>query len=290
MKSITRITAILAAFAIAFVLFGDVSSQVTSKDGSVPLWPVGRMPGTATNDPESEMPARPDGVVRITNVSTPTLDVYPAAKKSSPAVIIAPGGGYSYLSYSKEGTDVAKWLNTQGITAIVLKYRVPNNRAGALQDLQRAIRLARANAKKWNVDTKRLGIMGFSAGGHASARASTDLVNNSYPEIDAVDKQSNRPDFAILVYPAYLEKEGKIVPELNLRAKIPPTFIAVAEDDRSYVASSKVYHAALIEARIANKLVLYKTGGHGFGLVSDKEAKVWPEAAIAWMREMKILK
>lgn len=281
---------IYAAFCLGLLSFAPVSAQSTTTDGAVAIWPVGRMPGTATSEPETNMPARPDGVVRITNVSTPTLDVFPASKKNSPAIIIAPGGGYSYVSYSKEGTDVAKWLNTNGITALVLKYRTPNNRAGVLQDLQRAIRLARANAKQWNVDPKRLGIMGFSAGGHASARASTDFDNVSYAAIDDVDKKSVRPDFAMLLYPAYLEKEGKIVPELNLRAKIPPTLIVVAEDDRTYVLSSKVYHTELTAAKVPNKLLLYSSGGHGFGLVSDKDAKAWPEAAMAWLREIKILK
>jgi acetyl esterase/lipase len=247
------------------------------------------MPGTSTDQPESDLPARPDGVRRITNVSTPTLAVFPAAGKNSPAVIVLPGGGYSYVSYSKEGTDVAAWLNENGITALVLKYRVPNVRDSALADVQRSIRLARANAAKWNIDPKRLGLMGFSAGGHASARASTSFANVSYSLINAVDKHSARPDFAVLIYPAYLEKEGKIVPELDLQAKIPPTLIVAAEDDRTYVASSKVYHAALGETKVPNKLLLYATGGHGFGLHSDTEAKAWPDAALAWLRELRIL-
>jgi acetyl esterase/lipase len=132
--------------------------------------------------------------------------------------------------------------------------------------------------------------MGFSAGGHASTRASTDFANVSYSPIDAVDKQSARPDFAMLIYPAYLEKVGTIVPELYLRAKIPPTLIVVAEDDRTYVASSKIYAAELAKAKVPNKLLLYSTGGHGFGLRSDKEAKAWPDAALVWLREIGILK
>lgn len=254
------------------------------------IWPLGKMPGIGAKEPETDMPDRNDGVRRITNTSVPTLEIFPAAKKNSPAIIVSPGGGYSYVTYNKEGTEVAKWLNANGITALVLKYRTPNNRSGALQDVQRAIRLARANAKQWNVDPKRIGVMGFSAGGHASALASTRFDKASYPSIDDVDKKSVRPDFAILVYPAYLEKEGKIVPELDLKAKIPPTLIVATEDDRSFVLSSKVYHAELNAAKVSNRLLLYKTGGHGFGLRSDKDAKVWPEAALAWLREIKILK
>jgi acetyl esterase/lipase len=261
-----------------------MSGSSAAQEKYFEIWPLGRMPGVGASEPETEMPARPDGVRRITNVSTPTLDVFPAGRKDSPAIIVAPGGGYSYLSYSKEGTDVAKWLNANGITAVVLKYRVPNDRAGAFQDLQRAIRVARANASKWNIDKKRLGVMGFSAGGHVSTRASTDFENATYAAVDSMDKQNARPDFAILVYPAYLEKDGKIVPEVSLRAKIPPTLIVVAEDDKTYVNSSKVYHAELGAAKIPNKLLLYPDGGHGFGLISNKAAKAWPEAALSWMR------
>ena len=276
---------LLAAMLVLLATF-----HIAAQSSVVGIWPTGKTPGRSTDQPESELPARPDGVRRITNVSRPTLAVFPAAEKNSPAVIVVPGGGYSYVSYSKEGTDVAAWLNANGITALVLKYRVPNERDSAFADVQRSIRLARANAKEWHVDPKRLGLMGFSAGGHASVRASTDFANVSYPSIDSVDKHSARPDFAALVYPAYLEKEGKIVPELNLTAKIPPTLIVAAEDDRTYVLSSKVYAAELNKAKISNKLLLYPSGGHGFGLRSDKDAKAWPDAALAWLREIKVLK
>ncbi len=264
--------------------------HIAAQSSVVDIWPVGKMPGKSTEQPESDLPARPDGVRRIANVSKPTLEVFPGAKKNSPAVIVVPGGGYSYVSYSKEGTDVAKWLNANGFTALVLKYRVPNERDSAFADVQRSIRLARANAKAWNIGPKRLGLMGFSAGGHASVRASTNFGRASYELIDPVDKHSVRPDFAMLIYPAYLEKEGTIVPEVNLTAKIPPTLIVVAEDDKTYVLSSKVYHAALDEAKVRNKMLIYASGGHGFGLRSDKEAKVWPDAALAWLREIKVLK
>jgi acetyl esterase/lipase len=276
------------AFVILIVAMFATTAFAQAKP--VEIWPLGKLPGVGAKEPESDMPDRGDGVRRITNISRPTLEIFPAAKKSAPAVIVSAGGGYSYLTYNKEGTEVAKWLNANGITALVLKYRAPNNRAGALQDVQRAIRLARASAKQWNVDPKHLGVMGFSAGGHASARASTDFDNVSYTAIDDTDKKSSRPDFAMLIYPAYLEKEGKIAAELNLKAKIPPTLIVSTEDDKSFVLGSKVYHAALDDAKIANKFLLYPTGGHGYGLRSDKAVKAWPEDALAWLREMKILK
>ena len=273
---------------ILFVAF--ITAHVAAQTTVVNIWPAGKMPGKSTAEPEGDLPSRPDGVRRITNVSTPTLEVFPAAKKNSPAFIVVPGGGYSYVSYSKEGTEIAKWLNDNGITAAVLKYRVPNQRDNAFADVQRAIRLARNNAKAWNIDPKRLGLMGFSAGGHASVRASTNFASPSYAPIDPMDKLNARPDYVVLVYPAYLEKEGYIVPEVNLKAKIPPTLIVVAEDDRTYALSSKVYHAELDRAGVPNKLLLYPSGGHGFGLRSDKEANAWPDAALAWFSDIKILK
>lgn len=266
------------------------ATQVSAQVKPFEIWPLGKMPGAGAKEPEGNMPDRPDGVRRITNVSTPTIEIFSAAKKNSPAVIVSPGGGYSYVSYTKEGTEVAKWLNAHGITALVLKYRVPDNRDGALADIQRTIRLARANAKAWNIDPKRLGVMGFSAGGHASARASTDFDQPSYAAVDPIDKYSARPDFAMLIYPAYLENDGNIAAKLNLKAKVPPTLIVSTEDDKSYVLGCKIYHAALDEAKVQNKFLLYATGGHGYGLHSTKEVGVWPEAALEWLRSMKILK
>src|SRR4051812_47110786 len=139
------------------------------------VWPAGKMPGRATTQPEGERPPRGDDVRRVTDVSRPALSVFPAPKTDAPApaMIVCPGGGYSYVVIDKEGTEVAAWLNSVGVGALVLKYRVPNNREGALQDVQRALSLARAHAAEWNIDPKRLGVIGFSAGGNLAAKAST---------------------------------------------------------------------------------------------------------------------
>ena len=256
---------------------------------TIDVWPEARMPGRGAVEPEGERPAN-DNVRRITNVSRSTLTIFPAPRKgaASPAMIVCPGGGYSYVSYNKEGTDIAEWLNSVGISAVVLKYRVPDNREGAFQDLQRAIRLARSHAAEWNIDPKRLGVIGFSAGGNLAAKASTLFDQRTYTPIDSIDKQSCRPDFAVLVYPAYLEKDGQIAPDLNLKARIPPTLIIVAEDDKTYVNSSKIYHAALETANVKNEFLLYPTGGHGFGLRTEKDARVWPQAALNWLHRMGI--
>lgn len=272
----------------------DANRAGVAGDGAatVDVWPEGKMPGRGAKEPEADRPPKGDNVRRITNVSRPTLTVFPAPKTAAPApaVIVCPGGGYSYVVYDKEGTDVAAWLNSNGITALVLKYRVPNNREGALQDVQRALSLARTRAAEWNIDTKRLGVMGFSAGGNLAAKASTLFDQRAYTAVDAVDQQSSRPDFAVLVYPAYLEKEGRVSPDLNLKANIPPTLIVTTEDDKTFVNGSKLYHAALDEAKAPNEFLLYPTGGHGYGLRSEKDVRVWPQAALVWLHKIGILK
>ena len=256
----------------------------------VNVWSEQKMPGQGVDGSETERPPKGDNVSRITNISRPTLTVFRSLKKNAPAVIVCPGGGYGYVVYDKEGTEVAKWLNDAGFTALVLKYRVPKNREGALQDIQRSISLARMHGKEWNIDPKRLGVIGFSAGGNLAAKASTLFNQRSYAAIDKADRKSCRPDFAILVYPAYLEKDGKIAPDLNLKAKIPPTLIVSTEDDTNFVTGGKLYAAALDEAKVLNKFLLYATGGHGYGLRSTKDAKAWSQSALDWLRKIGIMK
>ena len=263
----------------------QTSAKSSAPNLVVDVWTKGTMPGASATEPENELLAKPDKVQRITNISNPTLSIYPAKIKNAPAVIVCPGGGYNYVTYNKEGIEVAEWLNSLGITALILKYRTPKNREGAFQDLQRALSLTRANAKKWNINPKKLGVIGFSAGGHLAAKASNLFENRSYAAIDAVDKRSSRPDYVVLVYPAYLEREGKIATELDLKAKIPPTLIVHNEDDKNFIAGSKIYHAALNDAKIKNTFLRYQTGGHGYGLRSDKDVGAWTKDAEKWFRE-----
>jgi len=263
----------------------ETTRKATSPTLIIDVWAENKMPGNAASEPEAEMPAKGDNVQRITNISRPTLSLFPAKFKDAPAVIVCPGGGYNYVTYNKEGAEVAEWLNSLGITALVLKYRTPKNREGAFQDLQRALSLTRANAKKWKIDAQRIGVIGFSAGGHLAAKASNLFENRSYAPIDSVDKKSCRPDFVVLVYPAYLERDGKIAAELNLKAKIPPTLIVHNEDDKNFIAGSKIYHAALEQAKIKNTFLLYQTGGHGYGLRSDKDVGAWTTDAAQWLEK-----
>lgn len=255
-------------------------------DPLIDLWPEGRMPGKAAEEAEAEV-KRNDGFTRITNISRPVLEFFPApvaAGTAAPAVIVCPGGGYRYVVVDKEGSEIAKWLNAAGITAFVLRYRIPDNREGALQDAQRAVRLVRARAAEWRIDPGRVGIMGFSAGGHVAARASTRFGDPSYAGVDTVDETSARPDFAMLIYPAYLDDgKGAVSPELDLAAKIPPTLIVHTEDDKRLVPGSKLYAAALGKAKVPHRFLLYPTGGHGYGLHCEGAARVWPEEAGKWL-------
>ncbi len=252
----------------------------------VTLWPKGAMPGASVAGPEKAQPDRGDNVLRLTDISEPSFTVYKAdSAKPTPAVIISPGGGYGGLAYNKEGTEVAAWLNSLGITGIVLKYRVPNNRDGAFDDLQRAIRLVRHRAAEWNIAKDRVGVMGFSAGGHLSARLSVHSGPATYAKLDAADDQPLRPDFAILGYPAYLD-EG-MIPLVN--AKTSPTFIAQAEDDKRFIKGSDAYFEALKATKSPHAFFRCATGGHGHGLRSDKEAKAWPDKCQAWLTQIGIL-
>ena len=252
----------------------------------VTLWSKGTMPGQAATGPERAMPARGDNVLRLTDISEPSFTVYKvAADKPTPAVIICPGGGYGILAYDKEGTEVAAWLNSLGITGIVLKYRVPKNQDGAFQDIQRAMWLVRQRATEWNIARDRVGVMGFSAGGHLAARLSTLTGPATYPRLDDADDQPIRPNFALLVYPAYLDQGlTKLVD-----AKTAPTFIAHAEDDKSYIKGSKVYHESLLAAKVPTQFFKVATGGHGHGLRSEKEIKAWPDQCRDWLKQIGIL-
>lgn len=258
---------------------------------TIPLWPSDKMPGHGAEGAENDLPSRGDHVRRITNVNEPTIAVFqaPDHSKPTPAIIICPGGGYGILAYNSEGTEIATWLNTIGITGIVLKYRVPKNMDGAFQDIQRAVRLVRTNAASWNISANHLGVMGFSAGGHLCARLSTNHDQATYPKLDGVDESDIRPDFAILVYPAYLSQvAGKVAGNLPVTAKTPPTFLVHTEDDKSFVAGSKLYHDALLSAKVPTEFFLCAEGGHGYGMRSKKEVSVWPNKLQEWLVKMGI--
>ena len=252
----------------------------------IPVWPEGKIPLKTSDAAEAIKPSK-DDIIRLTDVNVPSLTVYPAKDMGAPnpAVLICPGGGYGLLAWNHEGTEVAEWLNGQGISAFILKYRVPGNRDGAFCDAQRAMGLIRSKAQSLNIDPKRLGIMGFSAGAHLSVRTSTDFAKRFYEVVDEADSLPSRPDFALVIYPAYLFREGyALAPELPVTAQTPPTFLLQAEDDGPHVDSSLAYFIALKSAKVPVELHIFPNGGHGYGLrKKGKTTDVWPELAAAWL-------
>ena len=290
-----------AKYIVLCLLISFIMSPVMAQDSPILLFPDGA-PGESTK--LSEKADREGGftggesVLRITGVSEPTITIYHPSEElaTGTAVIVCPGGGYNILAYDLEGDEVCQWLNDLGITAVLLKYRVPRREGLAkheapLQDAQRAISYVRAKAKELNIDEKRIGIMGFSAGAHLSATASNNYIQKSYPTIDAIDRVSSRPDFCLLVYPAYLDSETfQVAPEVKPTKDTPQTMIIQTEDDKSYINSSLFYYYALKEAGVPAWMHLYSKGGHGYGL-RDTGATVnqWPDRAEDWFREIGLL-
>jgi len=226
-------------------------------------------------------------VVRITNVTNPALVVFEPVKQndSGVGIIICPGGGYNILAIDKEGYEIAEWLNKLGYTAFVLQYRVPQKQEGALNDIQRAIRMVRSNSLKYNLNSEKIGVLGFSAGGSLCARASTRITSDTYEKSDSFDTLSSRPNFAMLIYPAYLDKgkDRSITPELQLTKETPPFFIFGTADD-VYGNSTLVMATALRDNKIPVELHLLPRGGHGYGKrPGNIAAETWPKLAKEWL-------
>jgi len=231
-------------------------------------------------------------IIKVTEVTDPILQVFPApvaagaAVRPGPAVIICPGGGYSVLALDLEGTEIAAWLNSQGISAFVLQYRVPQKRDGALQDAQRAIRIVRSRAKEFNLNPDEIGIMGFSAGASLSARLNSRYNDALYTPLDHADAVSAKPDFCVLIYPAYLDSgsNNTLAPELKLQPDNSPVFIFQTSDD-PYGNSALVMASALRQAKVPVELHLYAEGGHGYGLRSGKAvSQIWPALLADWLK------
>jgi gluconolactonase len=239
-----------------------------------------------------------DAIVSITNVSKPTLTLYRPSKEKNTgvAVVVAPGGGYTNLAWEHEGTMVGEWLQSIGVTGVVLKYRVPRRPdspkgeppVGALQDAQRAISITRSRAKEWGIDPNRIGMLGFSAGGHLTAWAATNSDKRAYDTIDEADKSSCRPDFAVLIYPGGLVdrvNREQLSPEIRVSKDTPPCFFALAYNDPGPLDGSLKMMAALKKAGVTAEMHVYSAGGHGFGMrVGDKPHATWPKRCEEWMR------
>lgn len=281
-------------FALAIVLVLALSAQ-SAEPAVVKLW-SGKAPGeTKDIGPEELTQPKPGqaDVKRLGKVSEPTITVYPAPtdKATGAAVIVAPGGGYSILAIEHEGTQTCEWLNTLGVTAVLLKYRVPKramqmpDNLAAIQDAQRAVSLTRSHAKDWGIDPDRVGMLGFSAGGNLTAWAC--LADKRYYEpVDDADKLSSRPSFAALIYPAYLvDKEGNLKPEYKVTKDAPPMFFTHANDDPVTPLSSAMLYAALKKNGVPAELHIFASGGHGFGMrKSDAPVSAWPARCADWLK------
>lgn len=289
-------------------LFALITAALAAADSTpIPLWP-GTPPGEKGGlGPEKDTTKPTDGlvagkpVIRLGPVSNPAMTLYraPAAPNTGATVVVFPGGGYTILAMDLEGTEVCEWLNSLGVNCALVKYRVPV-RAGLprygppLQDAQRAVGIVRHRAAEWGLDPKRIGVLGFSAGGHLVAALSTNFDRRTYDAVDEADKVSCRPDFTLLIYPAYLTAKSDqgptLAPELKVTANTPPSFLIQAEDDSVGVENSLVYYAALRTARVPAEAHLFPIGGHGYGLRStQKPITGWPRFAEPWLRSLGVL-
>jgi acetyl esterase/lipase len=269
------------------------------------VWPHGAPGAPANPAPEGDTTTAKDHlvagkpVIRIGNVSAPTLTLYaPTGKSTGAAVVVFPGGAYRILAIDLEGTEVCEWLNSIGVTCVLLKYRVPDSgpypkSAAALQDAQRAVGIVRSRAAEWHIDLKRIGVLGFSAGAHLAAALSTHFDKRLYDPIDAADQVSCRPDFAVIVYPGYLaiaEQNFAANADIRPTEQTPPSFIVQAEDDPVYVENSTVFFLQLKNAKVPAEMHIFAQGGHGYGLRrTELPVTGWPQLVETWLGTIQIL-
>ena len=292
----------LLSFATAFLVLVTGYATATEPIKVLNLWPDTAPGDTADIGEESDTTKPTDHqvagkpIIRLGNVSKPTIAIYrpPASKDTGAAVMVCPGGAYRIVAMDLEGTEVCDWLNSLGVTAVLLKYRVPKREklekhTAALQDAQRALGMVRHQAKEWGIASNRIGVLGFSAGGHLAATLSNTSGERTYPNGDDADAVSCRPDLTRLISPAYLtvkEQNDKVAPELNISSNTPPTFIAMTEDDPLRIESVLFYSAALHQAKVPFELHVYPVGGHGYGLRETGDpVATWPKLAAAWMKQ-----
>lgn len=287
---------------IFLLLAGAVSFSAAEPGQPEPLWAAGQIPGEPSSSlPPESVELRGDYQIEIlSHVSIPTLTWYPAPKdtNSGATVVVCPGGGYNILAYSHEGKEVCQWLNGIGVNAALLKYRVPRRKElekhhAPLQDVHRAIGMIRSRKEEWGIDPNRVGILGFSAGGHLSAMALTSDGERTYPSDPKWDSVDCVPDFGILIYPAYLQSESdpdRLSPEVTVDEKTPPVFLVVAHGDRKWVEGSALFYLSMRRQDRPCELHVYARGGHGFGLKNtEEEIAGWSVLAANWMRAMELI-
>lgn len=304
---------LLFTFCFAFVFLNLTAQtnvwQPSSGHTQIPIWPGAAPDAQPVPGPEyvtNTITPKGNPLVWVCNVSQPTMTVYsPKGTNTGVTMVVFPGGGYNALAMDLEGTEICDWLNSKCITAVLLKYRVPANpKIGpygespmALADAQRTLSLVRFHADDWHINPHKIGVIGFSAGGGMVSMTSTHFNNRSYSAVDAADKESCRPDFAIACYPGHLSDAGKNLkgdlkfnPDVTVTADTPPTFLLQAEDDNvDGVGQSLAYYIELKKAGVPVEMHLYAEGGHGFGLRETKlPIKEWPQLVEKWLRTIGI--
>ena len=290
-------------FSVATIL----SLTAMGQDSLVYLWPDGTSPKSEGLETSAK-----NGILWIENVQEPTLEVYLPSKQNSTGqgVLICPGGGYQGLAYDWEGTDIAKWLNANGIAGFVLKYRLPNEGTGGTKaphmDAKRGLRIMRANATRWNLNPDKIGVMGFSAGGHLASTLGTQFGKKESNPVDDIDELSDRPDFMILMYPVISMAKNithggsrknligenpnesmisRYSSELNITSSTPPTLLIHSADDEAVpVENSIQFFLGLKRNKVPAEMHVYPEGGHGYSLAINNGPASWPETALAWLR------
>lgn len=289
--------------------------QPSSGHTQIPIWPAGKMPDALAHvPPESFKQNIHDPVAGkpwhyISNVSKPTMTIYsPKGKNTGAAVVVFPGGGFHILAIDLEGTEICDWVTSQGMTCVLLKYRVPNsgpvgNKSchcqiypkveTALEDAQRTIGLIRSNAEKYHINPNKIGVIGFSSGGYLVAEISSHFEKRIYKPIDSADKASCRPDFAMAIYPGHMMKNNEFIlnPHIHFTKQTPSTFIVQAEGDPvDNINNSLLYYIGLKNAGVPVEMHLYAQGGHAFGLRKTQYAITeWPSLADVWLKSIGII-
>lgn len=279
----------------------EARQYVDAPNLTMDLWPD-QIPGGIPKGigVEKWIPRKePNPIVRISNVSRPTLAFYKAKNPNGTCIVIFPGGGYNILAYNHEGSEIAHWLNGLGVSAVVVKYRIPRREglakhAAPLQDAQRAIRIVRAHANDWGIDPEKLGVLGFSAGGHLTVMAVTQYKTKTYEPVDEMDKISCRPNFAIPIYPAYMmddETEKKAAVDLSkevvIDSKTPSMFISVADRDKNRAAAAARLFLKLFEVGVPAEIHILYGNSHGYALRKDRgRPAFWDHHCEHWLKEM----
>jgi acetyl esterase/lipase len=280
-----------------------VATLATAQQITLPLWPNGTPESHGMNVPDKEFTGQSDRMVGgrkftyVKDVSKPTLTVYrPAAKNSGAAVLVFPGGAYQRLAYDLEGSEVCDWLNSIGMTCVLVKYRVPFDhhfpeQVEDLEDAQQAMRITRSHAAEWHIDPQRIGALGFSAGAHLS------VILGNHPDFKRKDSPESkidaRPNFVVIIYPGYVRDAQdltKVDPAIDVSSSTPPSFLVQTEDDPVHMENSLLYFKALKDAKVEAELHIFAQGGHGYGMrPTELPVSHWPTLAETWFHTIHVL-